>query len=208
LNDPACDAVSRDVASSREASSNSLALETLGRLLSDFPDASRLDGPEFVTVDPGSVPEPYSTLLVHENHMTVTLEEFHGVPVDLEVLDVHRNARVYSRKLLLHAGPGGPVVMAGIVRLRLDLCGARAEAEIVAASRPLGRILIDAGILRRIELHSVLRVRRSSRFPALWTRAPLATATFGRVATIHCDEQPAVELLEIVAPENRREVLS
>ena len=32
------------------------------------------------------VPEPYRGLLVHEHHMTVTVEAYHGSPVNVRVL--------------------------------------------------------------------------------------------------------------------------
>jgi hypothetical protein len=47
------------------------------------------------------VPEPYNKLLIHEHHMTVTVEAHHGKPVYLRVLGRHRAGPWYSRKILL-----------------------------------------------------------------------------------------------------------
>ncbi len=64
----------------------------------------------------------------------------------------------------------------------------------------MGRVLINANVLRRIEPTAFLRVTPG---PAMieWFGLDEPRPTYGRFALIHCDEQPAVELLEIVAPE-------
>jgi hypothetical protein len=74
------------------------------------------------------------------------------------------------------------------------------RAEIIAGETPLGRILIKHDVLRRIEPTGFLRVVPG---PALMKQFGLAepAPTFGRLAYIHCNDQPAIELLEVVAPE-------
>ena len=72
--------------------------------------------------------------------------------------------------------------------------------EILQRQLPLGRVLIQNNVLRRIEPTAFLRVTPG---PAMiqWFGLDQATPTYGRLAMIHCDNQPAVELVEIVAPE-------
>ncbi|MBY0228299.1 MAG: hypothetical protein K2W96_03355, partial [Gemmataceae bacterium] len=67
-------------------------------LLALFPD-ERLPGR--VAVAGEDVPEPYRSLLVHEHHMTVTVEAHHGGPVDVRVLDRRSDGELYSRRILL-----------------------------------------------------------------------------------------------------------
>lgn len=174
---------------------------SLAALLSCFPLAGGgIEEELFEEVTTEEVPAPYAGLLVHEHHMTVTLEKFFAKPVVLHVHRVHQDGHVYARELSLSSGPNGPVVMAGIMRLRLEATSPAVREEILAEGTPLGRILIEHDVLRWIRLHSLLRVRRGCRFPELWAASRGAELTYGRLAMIWCDEQPAVELLEVVTP--------
>ena len=81
----------------------------LSDLLALFPDDAM---PASVPLAGPDVPEPYRGLLVHEHHMTVTVEEYHGGPVDVAVLARRSDGDKYSRKILLvHRvhGQGGAV---------------------------------------------------------------------------------------------------
>jgi hypothetical protein len=76
----------------------------------------------------------------------------------------------------------------------------KVRREILSRQTPLGRVLIQNNVLRRIEPTAFLRVTPG---PAMvkWFGLDRPRPTYGRLAMIHCDDQPAVELLEIVAPE-------
>ena len=88
----------------------------------------------------------------------------------------------------------------GLVRINLRYCAPAVRAEIIAGETPLGRILINHDVLRRIEPTGFLRLVPG---PELMKQFGLTepTPTYGRLAYIHCDERPAIELLEVVAPE-------
>ena len=64
-----------------------------------FPLSGFLAHSEIVAAD--QVPEPYHGLLVHEHHMTVTVEAFHKESVDVKVLEERRGLNAYARKILL-----------------------------------------------------------------------------------------------------------
>ena len=147
------------------------------------------------------VPEPYRGLLVHEYHMTVTVEAYHRNQVDVRVLACHQQGDSYAREILLALPSSGRVVQFGIVRIDLRYCSPEVRKEIIAGQTPLGRILIQHKVLRRIEPTAYLQVIPG---PAMmeWFGLDNPHPTFGRLAIIHCNEQPAVELLEIVTPEN------
>ena len=158
------------------------------------------DLPEFEFVAADEVPAPYRELLVHEHHMTVTVEKFHGDTVDVKVLGAQHQGESYARKILLALHGNGRVVQFGIMRIDFRHCGPDVKKEILGGSAPLGRILIQHDILRRIEPTAYLRVLPG---PAMmnWFGLKTPKRTYGRLAYIHCNNQPAVELLEIVAPE-------
>ena len=75
-------------------------LDELSRMTSLFPE----EQPLFTAAEhvPGSlVPEPYKGMLVHERHMTVSMEQYHQCPVDVHVVDRKWDGDVYGRKSIL-----------------------------------------------------------------------------------------------------------
>jgi hypothetical protein len=140
-----------------------------------FPPAD--DVPQYTLVHGPDVPEPYHGLLVHEHHMTVTVESFYNNLVDVRVLERVKTAADYARKILLTLQGSGRVVQFGIMR--------------------------EHNVLRRIEPTAYLRVTPGAAMMQ-WFGLAAPLPTYGRLALIHCNEQPAVELLEIVAPITER----
>lgn len=163
-----------------------------------FPHSEGIAECEVVPAD--QVPAPYGTLLVHEHHMTVTVERHHGSLVDVAILDRRHIGETYARKILLRLQSTGRIVQFGIVRIHLQYCDDEVRREIIAGKTPLGRILIEHDVLRRIEPTAYLRIVPG---PAMmrWFGLDRPAPTYGRLALIHCNGQPAIELLEIVAPQ-------
>jgi len=157
------------------------------------------DIPAFEVIPGESMPIPYRDLLVHQHHMTVTVEAFHGDRVNVRILDRRHEGDHYSRKILLTLQQTGRVVQFGIVRVDLRCLPAKAREQIVAGQTPFGRVLIDHDVLRRIEPTAYLRVTPSAAMCG-WFGLPAPQPLYGRLALIHCDGVAAVELLEIVAP--------
>ncbi len=146
------------------------------------------------------VPEPYHSLLVHTHHMTVTVEAHHGGLVNVRVLQRQKHGHWYARKILLALQRTGQVVQFGIVRINLDQCSPALRDAILREDTPDGRILIQHNVLRRIEPTAFLRVT-PHRAMMDWFGLAEPRTTYGRLAIIHCDNRPAVELCEIVVPE-------
>ncbi|HJT77918.1 MAG TPA: hypothetical protein VJ739_12015 [Gemmataceae bacterium] len=163
-----------------------------------FPPADDVPACEPVPAD--QVPAPYHGLLVHEHHMTVTVEAHHGDLVDVRVVARRHAGDLYARKSLLALRGSGRVVQLGIVRIHLDYCSPEVRAAIVEAKTPLGRILIQHNVLRRIEPIRFMKVTPSAAMMQ-WFGLDRPQTTYGRIGIIHCDGRPAVEVLEIVAPE-------
>src|SRR5687767_14409217 len=84
-----------------------------------YSDLAQLGTFEEVLVE--NTPEPYRTLLAHHQHMTVSVERFHGSPTDVEVLQTQRDGDFYSRKIVLHRQSDGAVVLFGVPRVNLLL---------------------------------------------------------------------------------------
>ncbi|MBU6172672.1 MAG: hypothetical protein KGQ60_02655 [Planctomycetes bacterium] len=153
----------------------------------------------FHICDPNEVPDAYKQLLSHTNHMTVTVEEFHGDSVDVEVLRSNTDQEHYCREILLRTHHTSLVVQYGIVRLSMRFLPEAPRYEILQQKKPLGRVLIEHDVLRKIELFELILIECG---PALanFFSVPCGTATYGRTAILYCNNEPAIELLEIVRP--------
>jgi hypothetical protein len=170
---------------------------TLDHLYGLFPNSP--DRPDAIELSARDIPEPYYRLLVHSHHMTVTVEDFYRSPVDVRVLECRHSGNEYARKSLLAAHTTGRIVQFGLVRINLGVCTEAVRSEIVDEKTPLGRVLIRHNMLRRIEPQMYLRVTLSDTMAGWFGVAPV-TNTFGRVGVIYTGDQPAVEVLEILAP--------
>jgi chorismate-pyruvate lyase len=170
-------------------------LQTLVGLF--YRDAAELGQFEEVAAD--EMPRDYQSLLAHRNHMTVTVEEYHHSPVNVRVLATRLNGQHYARKILLCRQSDGRVVQAGIVRLNFHHVSDEVRREVESQSAPLGRILIQHNVLREVRLLKLWRVALGADLARLFG-LPLGEITYGRTALIDCNGEPAVELLEIVAP--------
>lgn len=179
----------------RQISTASSAAARLRELLELFGDEGDLE--RFVPVRAGDVPEPYNRLLVHDQHMTVTLEARFGGPLDLEAHAVRRAGDDYARKITLRASPGGPTVLLGVMRFDLACCPAPLREAVLSARVPLGRILTEHDVLRTLRPGPYYRVAPGNgRLLALPVRVP--TDCHARLARIECGGARAVEVLEIV----------
>ena len=180
-----------------------LTIETAGpwlaNVLGQFPD-ERIEPGQVEVLAGDELDGAYRELLVHTHHMTVTLEERCGQPVFLEVLNIRHEGDSYARKLILRAGKDGPVVLAGIMRFRLECVAQKVREEIISAEIPLGRILIENQVLRKIETIAFLRFPLGNSFGELLDSSEGEPFTYGRLALIFCDGEPAVELLELIPP--------
>lgn len=171
-------------------------LDTLARLF--YPETLALGA--FSRVSPEEMPPTARRLLAHDEHMTETVAAFHGAPVDVRVLAKRVDGQRYSRKILLTRRGDGRVVMYGIVRIDFAQIDADAAREIREERKPLGRVLIERDILRRVRLDTLWRVRPSQELAAL-LGMPVEQPTHGRTAIIECNGEPAIELIEIVTPD-------
>jgi hypothetical protein len=156
--------------------------------------------PECAVVQPEEIPHPDDALLVHHEHMTVALQRFHGSPVAVQVREEHLSADgdYYTRMIsLTPAAAPERVVEWGIVRLDFRYMDAPVRDEILRKQMPLGAILIKHEVHRRVKPRFFLRFPQGGPVLRLFG-ANESRPVYGRLGTIYCDEEPAIELLEIV----------
>lgn len=146
-----------------------------------------------------ATPDPYGEMLAHNHHMTVTMESYHKTAVDVVVLEQESDGDLYFRKILLvKKGTDFPVQF-GLVRFNFQYVTDAVRGEILSGEIPLGRVLINHNVLRHIDLGAILRIDAGPSL-AKYLQMSEGETTYGRLATIFCDNQPAVDLLEVSRP--------
>ncbi len=115
--------------------------------------------------------------------------------------DVHQDATHFSRKILLRRQSDRRVVHSVSFAGALDTLDQAARQEIISQRTPLGRVLIEHGIMRAVQMLGLWQVSCGPDLAQYFDVEP-GHLTYGRTALIYCNSEPAVELLEIVAPED------
>lgn len=148
-------------------------------------------------IEPDELPVAVRPLLVHHEHMTLTLRSYHQQDVALQVLQHRVDGDAYRRQIVLVLTRTREVVELGVVRLDLRQVAEDVRKEILARETPLGDILVNHNVLRRIEPRWYLRFGAGS--PVLdHFAAGSRDEAFGRLGVIHCHDRPVIELLEVV----------
>jgi hypothetical protein len=85
------------------------------------------------------------------------------------------------------------------MRVNLKWLAPEVQDEVRSERTPLGRILIQHDVLRRIQLFSLWKITPLARLREVLELPPEPVAdVYGRTALIECNGEPAIELLEIV----------
>ncbi len=191
------------------------AIDDLAAVCDGLLDAC-VDDLRCAAVAPEALPQPARSLLAHEEHMTATLNDYYGTSVGLHVLRAEVHGDDYSRVILLVDPATRRVVEFGIARLDLSAVRQEVRSEILARRMPLGDILTQHDVHRRVEPRWFYRFDAGSLVlpyfeyngscsadptsPAARRAAkpPHANEAWGRVGMIHVNHQPAIRLLEVV----------
>ena len=146
-----------------------------------------------------ATPEPYHRMLVHEHHMTISMESYHDCSVDVEVMASRFEDGLYLRKIQLRKSGTDKIVQFGYVRFNFEFVTEKVRDEIVAEKTPLGRVLIQHNVLRHVDLGAILRFTAGPGL-AKYLQMQEGQVTYGRLATLFCNGSPAIDLLEVSAP--------
>jgi chorismate-pyruvate lyase len=114
--------------------------------LDEFYQRNGLELPPIKRVSGEQVPEPYRSLLVHQNDMTSTLENFHGDRIHLHVVGRDRRNGHYYREVVLRLDRDDKPVEFGAIKINLNLFPTEAQARILQERHPLGRILKESNM--------------------------------------------------------------
>lgn len=178
-----------------ERSEQAAAREELASLCEGFfDDLAWLSDCEWIAA--GQMPPETRRMLVHGEHMTATLKRCYHQPVGLRVLDDRAEGATYRRKILLTVDEGRRVVEFGIVRMTFAALDDAAREVVLLRETPLGDIFERFDVLTKVEPRDLWRF--PSETPIVQYFGPAAAAAYGRLGLIHCNGDPAVELLEVV----------
>src|SRR5579871_1138044 len=127
--------------------------------LDDFYAQAGLPLPPIESVPGEEVPEPYKSLLVHQNDMTPTLEKFHRQRIHIQVLSRQRREDFYFREVVLLTDDAEKPVEFGAIKIHLGLFSAAARKHILEERLPLGHILADCVVTHSSRPKAYLRIQ-------------------------------------------------
>ena len=114
--------------------------------LCDFFNRSGEISPHSTLIHSESIPEPYRSLLVHDDDMTPTLERFIGGRLQLKTLKMLREDESLLRQVLLVPETGGLPLEFGAIRIELTPFDQAAREKIIGCKTPFGTILHDHNV--------------------------------------------------------------
>jgi hypothetical protein len=168
--------------------------------LDDFYARAGQPLPRVELLAPEAVPEPFHSLLVHNNDMTPTLAAFHASTIGLRVLSREMRDDFYFREVVLVAEGKGVPVEFGAIRINLALFAPKVRLHILEERSPLGHLL---------GLHAVNHSSRPKAFFRLQADALMvgalglekSTMLYGRRNTLFDTvKRPLAEVVEILPP--------
>lgn len=144
--------------SSSEPKRSTVAVNPLAYPLDEFYAQTGQTLPNIESINGALLPEPYKSLLVHNDDMTPTLENFYGSKVHLEVLRRQQRDHFYFRQVLLLLDNSEQPVEFGAIKINLALFPAAARREILEEQFPLGRILSAHSIAHHSRPKAFLKI--------------------------------------------------
>src|ERR1051325_7154250 len=109
--------------------------------LDDFYARAGLPLPRIETLKGSELPEPYRSLLAHNNDMTPTLSAFHARLIHLRVLSRQHRDDFYFREVVLLADGTETPVEFGAIRINLARFSPQTRRHILDERVPLGHLL-------------------------------------------------------------------
>ena len=137
--------------------------ESLLDPLDQFYLVSGVPVPEATRIEAESVPEPYRSLLVHENDMTPTLEAAYRQRIHIRLISRKVEGDVLLRQVALVLDSDERPVEFGAIRIQLSQLPPEARQLVLESKLPLGRLLQDFFIQHSSEPVAYLAVKSDGR---------------------------------------------
>jgi len=160
--------------------------------------------PELTPLFEQHMPEPYRTLLVHQNNMTPTLESYHGGTIHIEPINVLSDAEETTREVILRRDTDGKPLEYGASRVWRSTVTPEALFLIDDGRLPLGTILRVCECEHTVRPSGFFKIRSTSFFADAFD-ADQTPYFYGRRNTLVApDGNPIAEVCEILPPEKQR----
>jgi hypothetical protein len=180
----------------------SSSVNSLVHPLDEFYTVAGLPLPPLNQIDGEAMPEPYKSLLVHQNDMTPTLEKFHRRSIHLQVLGRRQKDDAYFREVVLRLDETNQPVEFGAIKINLALFQPEARAEILREHLPLGHVLHEYKIAHASRPLAYLRLA-SDKFINDVLGMTGAQVLYGRRNTLFDpQDRPLAEIVEILPVAN------
>ena len=168
--------------------------------LSEFYAHAKMPMPRIEPIPGDAMPEPYRTLLVHNNDMTPTLENHHNSAIHLEIISRERRGDFYFREVVLRLKRDERAVEFGANKVYVARFPEEAQDLILAEEIPLGRILRECHVPHQTEAKAFLRVQSDALIAEKFELTGDHTL-YGRKAVISdLQGRPLSEIVEILPP--------
>ncbi|HMJ88890.1 MAG TPA: hypothetical protein VK530_03695 [Candidatus Acidoferrum sp.] len=166
--------------------------------LDEFYALANRELPQIEQVRGDEISEPWRTLLVHNDDMTPTLEDFHKDSISLQVISRRHRGDFYFREVVLVTKKNRKAVEFGAIKINLGLFPCSARPRILEEQQPLGGILREYKIPHSSRPKAFLRVR-SDDFINRSLHLRGKHVLYGRRNTLFDPQQrPLAEIVEIL----------
>ena len=175
-------------------------LEQAAKPLLDFYNRAGEPAPELFTINCKEMPEPYRSLLVHDDDMTPTLEKFHGERIHLRLIGREKSKNSYVREVVLEAGSTNKPVEFGAIAIHLEHFPKHSQELILGESVPLGTILGSHNINHESHPQAYFKLQADSLITEAFGLSK-STGLYGR-CNVHKDLEGnhLAEIVEILPP--------
>ena len=153
--------------------------------------------PTVEKISPDDIPLPYRSLLVHNNAMTLTLENHFGERVALRPLSTLSRGPWYCRRVLLVLESSGRPVEMGAISVKLDAFGRRIISQIQRSELPLGRVFRECGVNYTSKPRAFLAVTPNAEMMGVFWM-PRPQTLYGRRTDIFYDGAKIGDIVEVL----------
>ena len=185
----------------------SAAIAAAGRvivpLLEEFYSESGFPPPLLTRIEGNELPEPYQSLLVHQQDLTLMLKKYYQQLIHLRILGERLKGDVYSREYVLLLDENERLVEFGGIKIHLSFLSNEVRRRVMKGRRPLGHILEENKIRHRSRPGFYFHLTSG---PAINRALNLVgpNLLYGRCSTlIDAKLRPLAELFEVLEPVNR-----
>jgi chorismate-pyruvate lyase len=168
--------------------------------MDEFYAQRQMSLPIYGRVEPEQMPEPYKSLLAHQNDMTPTLEKFYGDKIHIRVLARHTFENEYFREVALVLNGSDRRIEYGAIKIILDLLPEPARREILNEHRPLGHLLSQFEIPHQSRPQMFFTVRSDAHINGALKLTGTQSLYGRRNRIVDPWDRPIAEIVEILPP--------